>query len=111
MRAEIDRRPEIGSIWNVRSTRRTGANAETELALLTRAFEELASTAVQFRTDWLNRRSRAVIARLGAKQDGFPRGHAVLAEGSLSDTVACSIRAPERPAVRAQLRRRLAAHR
>ena len=105
-----NRRVEIGSTWNARSAQRTGTNTESKLLLLTRAFDELAAIAVEFRTHWLNRQSRAAIERLGAKQDGVLRSHLVLPDGTLRDTVVYSIVAAEWPAVRAGLRRRLAEH-
>jgi len=106
-----NRRVEIGSTWNARSAQRTGTNTESKLLLLTRAFDELAAIAVEFRTHWLNRPSRAAIERLGAKQDGVLRSHLLMPDGTLRDTVVYSIVASEWPAVRAGLRRRLAAHR
>lgn len=110
----IDRanvRTEIGSTWNRASTQRTGTNTESKLLLLTHAFEALDCIAVEFRTHWMNQQSRAAIARLGAKQDGVLRNHQRMPDGSLRDTVVFSITDAEWPAVRNELRRRLAAHR
>lgn len=110
----IDRanvRAEIGSTWNRASAQRTGTNTESKLLLLEHAFETLDCIAVEFRTHWMNQQSRAAIARLGAKQDGVLRNHQRMADGSLRDTVVFSITASEWPAVRNELRRRLAAHR
>jgi RimJ/RimL family protein N-acetyltransferase len=104
----VNRRLEIGSTWTARSAQRTGVNAESKLLLLTRAFEDLACIAVEFRTHWMNQQSRTAIARLGAKQDGVLRSHRVGPDGALRDTVVFSIIAAEWPAVRAELRRRLA---
>ena len=106
----VHRRVEIGSTWNARSAQRSGTNAESKLLLLGHAFEDLDCIAVEFRTHWHNRQSRAAIERLGAKQDGVLRSHQRMADGSLRDTVVYSIIAPEWPAVRAGLRYRLAAH-
>ena len=105
------RRVEIGSTWNARSAHRTGTNAESKLLLLTHAFEVLDCMAVEFRTHWMNGQSRAAIERLGAKQDGVLRNHSRMPDGSLRDTVVYSIIESEWPAVRNELRRRLAAHR
>jgi RimJ/RimL family protein N-acetyltransferase len=104
------RRLEIGGTWNARSAHRTGTNTESKLLLLTHAFEELDCIAVEFRTHWLNQQSRRAIERLGAKQDGVLRSHQIMPDGTLRDTVVFSILAAEWPAIRAQLRRRLAAH-
>ncbi|GHS88495.1 GCN5 family N-acetyltransferase [Actinomycetota bacterium] len=105
-----NRRVEIGSTWNARSAQRTGTNTESKLLLLGHAFEELGCIAVEFRTHWLNQQSRAAIARLGAKQDGVLRNHVIMRDGSYRDTVVFSIIASEWPAVRGELRRKLAAH-
>jgi N-acetyltransferase len=105
------RRVEIGSTWNARSAQRTGTNAESKLLLLAHAFEKLECIAVEFRTHWMNRQSRAAIERLGAKQDGVLRNHSRMPDGSLRDTVVYSVIDSEWPAVRNELRRRLDAHR
>ena len=107
----IHRRVEIGSTWNARSAQRSGTNAESKLLLLGHAFDTLDCIAVEFRTHWHNRQSRAAIERLGAKQDGVLRSHQRAPDGSLRDTVVFSIIAPEWPAVRTGLQYRLAAHR
>lgn len=105
---EPNRRLEIGSTWNAASSQRTGTNTESKLLLLQHAFEQLGCVAVEFRTHWLNRQSRAAIERVGAKLDGVLRSHMVMRDGSLRDTAVYSIIASEWPAVRAELRRRLA---
>ncbi len=105
------RRVEIGYTWNARSAQRTGTNTESKLLLLGHAFDVLDCIAVEFRTHWMNQQSRAAIARLGAKQDGVLRNHAVMPDGSLRDTVVFSVLPHEWPAVRNELRRRLAARR
>ena len=63
------RRLEIGSTWLARSVQGTGVNPQIKLLMLARAFEDLDCIAVEFRTHWHNRQSRAAIAALGAKQD------------------------------------------
>jgi RimJ/RimL family protein N-acetyltransferase len=103
-----NRHVEIGSTWNARSAQRTGTNTESKLLLLTHAFETLDCIAVEFRTHWLNHQSRTAIARLGAKQDGVLRNHQLAKDGTVRDTVVFSIIAGEWPAVRSELRRRLA---
>ncbi len=103
-----NRRLEIGHTWYSTSARRTGVNTETKLVLLTHAFEILGCVAVEFRTHYLNVTSRAAIERLGAKLDGVLRSHQLLADGSRRDTAVYSILDIEWPAVRANLRHRLA---
>ena len=101
-------RLEVGSTWTARSAHGTGVNPESKLLLLGHAFDALGCLAVEFRTHWHNRQSRAAIERLGAKQDGVLRNHRRLPDGSLRDTVVYSITDSEWPAVRAGLRARLA---
>ncbi|WP_097459233.1 GNAT family N-acetyltransferase [Mangrovitalea sediminis] len=104
------RRLEIGATWYARSAQRTGINTECKLLLLTHAFEELKAIAVEFRTHWHNRASRAAIARLGARQDGVLRHHYKMADGSFRDTVVFSIVEPEWLAVRRNLQFMLETH-
>jgi N-acetyltransferase len=75
--------------------------------MLQRAFEELDCLRVEFRTHWFNQRSRAAIAKLGAKQDGVLRHDEVLPNGTVRDTVIFSIIAAEWPAVKLNLESRL----
>ncbi|GAA4675006.1 GNAT family N-acetyltransferase [Frondihabitans cladoniiphilus] len=102
------RRLEIGSTWIGRASQRTGLNTEAKLLLLTRAFDVLDCQAVEFRTHWHNRQSRAAIAGLGAKQDGVLRNHMVWRDGTLRDTVVFSIVRSEWPTVRLDLSSRVA---
>jgi len=97
------RRLEIGYTWYAARVQRTGLNTEAKLLLLRHAFEALDCIAVEFRTNWFNQRSRAAIARLGAKQDGVLRNHRLMPDGSYRDTVVFSIIASEWPAVRTNL--------
>lgn len=102
-----NRRLEIGSTWIGAAVHGTGINPAAKLLLLSRAFDDLDCIAVEFRTHWHNHQSRAAIARLGAKQDGVLRNHAVWADGSLRDTVVFSIIDREWPAARTALEYRL----
>ena len=99
----LNRRLEIGYTWYAARVQRTGLNSEAKLLLLRHAFETLDCIAVEFRTNWFNQRSRAAIARLGAKQDGVLRNHRLMPDGSLRDTVVFSIIASEWPSVRQNL--------
>jgi RimJ/RimL family protein N-acetyltransferase len=102
-----NRHVEIGYTWISTSAQRSGINTESKLLLLGHAFESCDAIAVELRTHWLNHRSRAAIARLGAKQDGVLRSHRIMPDGSLRDTVVFSIISSEWPAVRTGLRARL----
>jgi len=104
----VNRRVEIGSTWYRRSVQRTALNTQCKLLLLQHAFETLDCIAVEFRTHFLNQRSRRAIERLGAKLDGILRHHQRASDGSLRDTCVYSIVASEWPAVRANLRWQLA---
>ncbi len=103
-----NRRLEIGYTWIAASAQRTAINTEAKLLMLTDCFERLQCNAVEFRTHWHNRQSRAAIERLGAKLDGVLRNHRIMPNGTLRDTCVYSIVAAEWPAVRAGLQERLA---
>ncbi len=103
----VHRRVEIGSTWYARSAQRTAINTEAKLMLLAHAIETLGCIAVEFRTHWMNRQSRAAIARLGAKQDGILRNHMRMPDGSLRDTVVFSIIESEWPTIRRHLAHKL----
>ena len=107
---EANRRVEIGGTLYAARVQRTGVNTEAKRLLLGHAFEMLGCQCVQLRTNFLNRRSRAAIERLGARQDGVLRGHMVTAEGEMRDTVVYSILRHEWPQVRRNLDQLLAAH-
>ena len=99
----INRRVEIGSTWYRASVQRTPLNTLCKRLLLHHAFETLDCIAVEFRTHFLNHRSRRAIERLGAKLDGILRSHQIAPNGTLRDTVVYSIIASEWPTVRAHL--------
>ena len=104
---EVNQRLEIGRTWYSESYQRTAANTESKYLLLSHAFEELKAIAVEFRTHWHNHKSRAAIARLGAKQDGVLRNHTKSADGIYRDTVVFSIIDLEWPAVKQSLQFKL----
>ena len=100
---EVNQRLEIGYTWYSESYQRTAVNTEAKYLLLTHAFEKLDAIAVELRTHWHNHKSRAAIARLGAKQDGVLRNHQKSADGVYRDTVVFSIINLEWPAVKQSL--------
>lgn len=100
--AERHRRLEIGGTVYARRVWRTGLNTEAKRLLLTHAFDVLDCNCVQLRTDFLNRRSRAAIERLGARMDGVIRGHLIL-DGHYRDSVLYSIIRHEWPGVKRNL--------
>jgi RimJ/RimL family protein N-acetyltransferase len=98
-----NKRVEIGSTWYRRGTQRSDLNTRCKRLLLGHAFETLGCIAVEFRTHFFNRQSRAAIERLGAKLDGILRSHQVAPNGTLRDTCVYSIIAAEWPTVKAHL--------
>jgi N-acetyltransferase len=104
---EVNQRLEIGYTWYSESYQRTAANTEAKYLLLSHAFEKLDAIAVEFRTHWHNHKSRAAIARLGAKQDGVLRNHTRSPDGIYRDTVVFSIINQEWPAVKQSLKFKL----
>ena len=100
---EVNQRLEIGYTWYAESYQRSAVNTECKYLLLTHAFEKLDAIAVEFRTHWHNHKSRAAIARLGAKQDGVLRNHTKSANGVYRDTVVFSIINLEWPVVKQSL--------
>ncbi len=104
---EVNQRLEIGYTWYSESYQRTSVNTECKYLLLSHAFEKLDAIAVEFRTHWHNHKSRAAIARLGAKQDGVLRNHSKSANGVYRDTVVFSIINLEWPVVKQSLEHKL----
>lgn len=104
------RRLEIGYTWYARRVQRTHVNTTAKLLLLDHAFDTLGVHVVGWRTDNFNFASQRAIERLGAKQDGVLRGHALRRDGTIRDTVLYSMRAGEWPEARAQLQYLLGRH-
>ena len=61
---------------------------------------------VELRTDRLNEQSRAAIQRIGAREEGTLRKHAITSTGRVRDDVYYSILDDEWPGVKARLRER-----
>ena len=100
---EPNRRAMIGYTWYSDAVKRTPVNTECKLLLLSNLFEQSNAIAVEFRTHFFNKASRAAIERLGAKQDGILRNHQIMDDGSYRDTVVYSIITTEWPAVKRNL--------
>jgi RimJ/RimL family protein N-acetyltransferase len=104
-----DARVEIGATWYVREAQGTAINSDAKLLLLQNAFDA-GYNCVFLKTDSKNARSRAAIAKLGAKFDGILRGHMWMEKQRyFRDTAFFSILATEWPGVRAGLEKWLAA--
>ena len=83
---EKDRCAEIGHTWLAAPYRRTGANTEAKLLLLTHGFETLGLARIQIVTDARNERSRNAILRIGATFEGILRNHRRGYDGELRDS-------------------------
>jgi RimJ/RimL family protein N-acetyltransferase len=105
-----NRRVEIGWSWLGREFQRKAFNTEAKLLMLSHAFERMDCIRVELRADALNAKSRAAIARLGAKEEGTLRHHMILPSGRVIDWVYYGILREEWPTVRDGLQRKLAAH-
>ena len=101
-------RVEIGWTWLGKAWQRTRVNTEAKFLMLQHAFEVWQCIRVEFKTDALNTRSRAAIARLGAKEEGIFRHHMITESGRLRDTVYFSVIDDEWPDVKARLQTLLA---
>jgi RimJ/RimL family protein N-acetyltransferase len=101
-------RVEIGWTWIGRPWQRSAVNTEAKLLMLRHAFETLGCLRVELKTDVLNERSRRAMLRLGAREEGIFRKHAVIQTGRVRDTAWYAIVDDEWPAVRARLEEMLA---
>lgn len=100
---------EIGYSWLAPSARRTGANTEAKLLLLSHAFEEWDVLRVSLHADARNERSRAAIERLGATSEGVLRAHRLASDRwRARDSARYTILAGEWPDVKQRLESRLA---
>jgi N-acetyltransferase len=102
----IDRtnhRVEIGSTWIAPTWQRTAANSEAKYLMLRHAFEVWKCIRVELKTDALNQKSRNVILRIGAKEEGTLRQHLMTWTGRVRDTVYFSILDSEWPEVKLRL--------
>lgn len=109
--AAIDRthrRAEIGWTWYVRSAQRTPVNTECKYLMLREAFEQWGLIRVEFKTDSLNVRSRAALARIGAVEEGTFRNHMITHDGRIRHSVYYSITDVEWSAVKERLQQQLA---
>ncbi|MGH7492491.1 MAG: GNAT family N-acetyltransferase [bacterium] len=102
-----NRRVEIGWTWIGRPWQRTAVNTEAKYLMLAHAFEKLGCLRVEFKTDFLNERSRRAILRLGAKEEGVFRNHMITMAGRVRHSVYYSITDTEWPAIKAALQQKL----
>jgi RimJ/RimL family protein N-acetyltransferase len=102
------RRVEIGYTFVARAWQRSAVNTEAKLLMMRHAFDALGMNRVEFKTDALNERSRTALLRIGAREEGTLRGHAITDRGRIRDSVYFSVLASEWPEVRAALEQKLA---
>ncbi len=100
---EANKRLEIGYTWLTPKRQRSVANTECKLLMLQHAFEALGCIRVEFKTDSLNQRSRAALARIGAVEEGTFRNHMIQPDGRLRHSVYFSVVDAEWPNVKARL--------
>lgn len=105
--SERDRRVEIGGTWVARPWQRTVVNTEAKYLMFRHAFEVVGCLRVELKTDRLNERSRAAIARLGAIEEGVLRKHLITDLGRQRDSVFFSVTDEEWPGVRGGLEAKL----
>ena len=103
----VHRRAEIGWTFVAPAWQRTPANTEAKYLMLRHGFEERGWIRIELKTDVLNEKSRRAILRIGAREEGILRSHQVTDNGRVRDTVYYSVIAPEWPAVKADLERKL----
>lgn len=107
--ADFDERRESAHIgWTAWSPEvwATAVNPEAKLLMLTEAFDH-GFGRVKLQADVLNARSRAAIARLGARFEGVTRREQPRADGTWRDTAVYAITIDDWPEVRAGLEQRL----
>ena len=105
-----NRRVEIGATWITPAWQRTRVNTACKLLLMRHAFEELEANRVESKTDSMNVRSRAAIARIGAREEGTLRNHMVRPDGSLRHSTYFGVTVEEWPRIQEHLRRLLTAY-
>jgi N-acetyltransferase len=98
----LHRRVEIGWTWLRPSAWGTGANTETKMLLLERAFEGCGMQRVEFKTDARNARTRAALVKVGGQFEGIARRHMMLKSGP-RDSAWYAITEDDWPEVKARL--------
>lgn len=102
------RRAEIGWTWVGKPYQRTHVNTEAKYLMLKHAFETWDCRRVELKTNVLNKKSRDAMLRIGCKEEGILRKHAISDTGASRDTVYYSIIDDEWPGVKARLERMMA---
>jgi N-acetyltransferase len=103
----IHRRVEIGFTFLAASSQGTHVNTEAKYLMLCHAFEAWGCNRVELLTDERNSKSINAIQRIGAKEEGTLRGHMVMRDGHVRNSVIYSIISPEWPQVKSALEAKL----
>jgi RimJ/RimL family protein N-acetyltransferase len=90
-----DARLEIGYTWLGSHFQGTQVNQASKHLLLAYAFETLGMERVEFKTDFLNQKSRKALLKLGATEEGVLRSHMLMHDGRRRDSIYYSILKPE----------------
>jgi RimJ/RimL family protein N-acetyltransferase len=98
---------ENGWTWYREDLWASDVNPTCKLLLLGYAFDELGAGRVTLKTDALNARSRAAIAKLGCQYDGTLRHHRLRPDGTVRDSSFFSMLASEWPVAKQGLLARL----
>lgn len=101
------RRLEIGMTWIATAFQRSHVNSEAKLLQLWYAFEVLQCRRVEWKTDAENGKSRAAIARLGAREEGYFHKHMIYPDGRNRDSVYFAMTDDAWPAAKEKLTDRL----
>lgn len=97
------KRVEIGFTFIAQSWQRSHINTEAKYLMLRHAFEHWQCNRVELLTDFLNHKSRAAIARIGAREEGILRSHMLMRDGRIRDSVIFSLVTAEWPQAKARL--------
>src|SRR5258706_7030264 len=104
------RRVEIGWTWVGKPYQRSYVNTEAKYLMLRHAFETWGCHRVELKTNVLNKKSREAMLRIGCKEEGILRKHAISDRGVSRDTVYYSIIYDEWPGAKAKLEKMMALH-
>lgn len=97
------KRVEIGFTFIAQSWQRSHINTEAKYLMLRHAFEHWQCNRVELLTDFINSKSRAAIARIGAREEGILRSHMLMRDGRIRDSVIFSLVTEEWPRAKARL--------
>ncbi len=82
---------QLGYTWIGKKFQGTGLNKNCKYLLLQFAFEQLKCERVEFRADFLNKKSIAAMISIGCKQEGLLRNHFLKLNGERRDSIILSI--------------------